>query len=281
MNTWKQAPLDPTVAQFVECYWLLEINYGDNERPSPLLIPNPSCHLVITPPKTIHRYQYTDKDGSNLVQRTGSHIIMPPTRALTLLDDKQVLRLGVKFLPGAQYQLFGLEGKATVNQTFDDLPAIHPLLQSNELESLLQFKTEQHRVIEALDDYFTAIIRQTSKDRHSLLTIQALQILAQQPALGIEHTLGCSRKTLERSFAKVTGLTPKQYELMVRLDKLLLFIYQQPEGQLDWASIATQFGFSDQPHLIRMLKKTIGATPGGYLNARNLIIDIYGDFESS
>ncbi|MGF1728833.1 helix-turn-helix domain-containing protein [Photobacterium kasasachensis] len=281
MNTWKKAPLDPTVAQFVECYWLLEVNYGEMERPSPVLIPNPSCHLVITPPDAIHHYQYADKDRSKLVQLTGSHIIMPSTRALTLLDDKQVLRLGVKFLPGAQYQLFGLDGKATINQTFNDLPAIHSLLQPKDLEALFPFKTDQYRIIEALDNRIAAIIGQTTEDRHSLLVNQALQILAQQAAHGIEHKLACSRRTLERSFTKVTGLTLKQYELMVRLDKLLLFIYQQPEGQLDWASIAAQFGFSDQPHLIRMLKKSIGETPGSYLNTRNLIIDIYGDFESS
>lgn len=280
MKTWKQTPSDPMVAQFVDCYWLLEVNYGDNDRPSPVLIPNPNCHLVITPPNAVHRYQYDDNEGVKVLQLTGSHFIMPSTRALTLLDDKQVLRLGVKLLPGAQYRLFSFDGKGTVDQTFNNLPAIHPLLDTSTLESLLSFKTEPNRVIKALDECITSIINQTTADRHSLLVSKALQILNQDPALGIEHTLGCSRRTLERSFAKVTGLTLKQYEIMMRLDKLLLFLYQQPNDKLDWASIALQFDFSDQPHLIRLLKKSIGATPGGYLNTRNLIIDIYGDFES-
>ncbi len=47
----------------------------------------------------------------------------------------------------------------------------------------------------------------------------------------------------------------------------------------DWAEIASRFGFSDQPHLIRQMKQVIGVTPSGYLNARDLVIDAYGDFE--
>ncbi|ELR66288.1 Transcriptional regulator, AraC family [Photobacterium marinum] len=80
---------------------------------------------------------------------------------------------------------------------------------------------------------------------------------------------------------KVTGLTIKQHEMMKRLDLLFTYLYKHADKTLNWVDIALKFGFSDQPHLIRELKKHIGATPGSYLNTRNLIIDIYGDFEST
>ncbi|MCW8328392.1 helix-turn-helix domain-containing protein [Photobacterium sp. SDRW27] len=280
MKTWKHAPVDPFVAQFIDCYWLLEINYGDSERPEPVLIPNPNCHLVITPPDSEHHYQYSDNGDNKIISVCGTHLIMPSTRALTLLDDKQVLRLGVKFQPGAPYRLFGLDGKLTLNQTFTNLPSIHPLLLISELESMLLIRADSELVIKELDKCIAKIARQTMKDRHSVLVNKALNELEQKPSMALEKTLDCSRRTLERSFVKVTGLTLKQYEMLTRLDKLLLYIYQQPNDQLEWADIASQFGFSDQPHLIRQLKKSIGATPGSYLSARNLIIDIYGDFES-
>ena len=63
------------------------------------------------------------------------------------------------------------------------------------------------------------------------------------------------------------------------LDSLVTYLYQQGKQKQDWAEIAVQFGFSDQPHLIRYLKQQIGLSPNNYLNQRNLTIDVYGDFE--
>ena len=88
-----------------------------------------------------------------------------------------------------------------------------------------------------------------------------------------------SSRTLERAFLNVTGLTLKQYEATIRLHKLIEYIYKHPPDKPDWADIAVQFGFCDQPHLIRQLKKNIGLTPLRYLDLRNLTIDAYGDFQ--
>ena len=44
--------------------------------------------------------------------------------------------------------------------------------------------------------------------------------------------------------------------------------------------MAYQFGFSDQPHLIRYLKKQIGLAPKAYANERGFTIDVYGGVES-
>lgn len=63
---------------------------------------------------------------------------------------------------------------------------------------------------------------------------------------------------------------------MNRLEELLEYLYQRNSREIDWAHIAYQFGFSDQPHLIRHLKSTIGSTPKTYADKRDLTIDIYG-----
>jgi len=45
--------------------------------------------------------------------------------------------------------------------------------------------------------------------------------------------------------------------------------------------LALAVGFSDQPHLIRQLKKQIGLTPNTYAKQRGLTIDVYGGVKSS
>jgi len=62
---------------------------------------------------------------------------------------------------------------------------------------------------------------------------------------------------------------------------MLEYLYQRDLQEIDWVELAYQFGFSDQPHLIRYLKSTIGATPNVYAKQRDLTIDIYGGVVSA
>jgi AraC-like DNA-binding protein len=66
---------------------------------------------------------------------------------------------------------------------------------------------------------------------------------------------------------------------MERLESLLSYLYGLKNKDISWADIAINFGFSDQPHLIRYMKQSIGNTPGEYVKIRNLTIDAYGNFE--
>lgn len=58
-------------------------------------------------------------------------------------------------------------------------------------------------------------------------------------------------------------------------------LYQRDSDDIDWVEIAFRFGFSDQPHLIRYLKKQIGLTPKTYEKERSLTIDVYGGVSST
>jgi AraC-like DNA-binding protein len=71
----------------------------------------------------------------------------------------------------------------------------------------------------------------------------------------------------------------KQNESMIRFEALLAYLSQEKENAVNWADVAAQFDFSDQPHLIRYLKATVGLTPMDYLKQRNITIDVYGNFE--
>jgi len=63
---------------------------------------------------------------------------------------------------------------------------------------------------------------------------------------------------------------------MNKLEAILEYLYQRKQCDIDWVDIAYQFGFSDQPHLIRYLKQKINLTPQKYSQQRGFAIDIYG-----
>jgi AraC-like DNA-binding protein len=59
---------------------------------------------------------------------------------------------------------------------------------------------------------------------------------------------------------------------------MLKYLYSL-EGDINWSELALKFEFSDQSHLIRSIKQTLGSTPKQYEKQRNMTIDIYGNFE--
>lgn len=73
----------------------------------------------------------------------------------------------------------------------------------------------------------------------------------------------------------------KQCQSMNKLEAMLEYLYQRNATDIDWVDVALTFGFSDQPHLIRQLKKQIGLTSKNYIEERGLTIDIYGGVNSS
>ncbi len=82
-----------------------------------------------------------------------------------------------------------------------------------------------------------------------------------------------SERQFRRRFHAATGITPKQYADVQRVRRAL--IISLDDG--NWAGIAHDSGFADQPHLARDIKERFGASPrrvAGYLGGiRHELVD--------
>jgi AraC-like DNA-binding protein len=95
------------------------------------------------------------------------------------------------------------------------------------------------------------------KTRWALAQIQAAEGRVAVEALA--RQLGCSRKHLAALFHDGVGLTPKAYAGIVRFERL---VEQVKLGrELGWARAAARFGYADQAHLTREVKRYSGLTP--------------------
>ncbi len=276
MKTWKLFPNDPCVAKYVDCYWFLEKKLEDIGYDRPKLNPDPAAHLILT--KTLQRYRYSQ--ATNFFKGHSNHWIFPHNKTIEMDHSKPFAIVGIKFQIGALYSL-----KFNVAQdTFDQIINIdiRALFKSNLLvatEILSEAINNPKVCRENLDKLIKPRLLQCHEDKHSKLVHRILKILSDTPICNMGSKLHCSQRTVERSFLKVTGFTLKQCQSMNRLESILEYVYQLNNEQINWADIAARFQFSDQPHLIRFLKNTIGATPGEYAKQRDLAIDIYGNFE--
>ena len=272
MRNWKISPKNPNIAKYVDCYWLLEKTHNDSSPEHPKLNPDPASHLILSEPLQYYKY----KQNSKLVTGHGSHLILPHCKTIIMDHSKPFLVIGIKFHVGALYSLL----LPTAQVALDEIIRIDikKLLKTKiDIFSLPLDQPDISRNI--LDELLIPFLSDCYEDKHSRLIRNTLPILANTPIAEVGTTLGCSQRTIERSFSRVTGLTLKQHQSMNKLEDMLHYLYRLEDKNIKWSDIAVQYGFSDQSHLIRYLKSNIGTTPSNYVRERDLAIDAYGNFE--
>ncbi|MGI9874165.1 helix-turn-helix domain-containing protein [Vibrio chagasii] len=278
MINWLQFPKSSVVAQYIDCYWLIEKTPDAQTHQFPKLNPDPSAHLILSPSDQPYHYTIEQK----VDQGIGCHLLLPHHKAIELDHSKPFIHLGIKFHVGA---LYALNIPDCPHPSLDlvnpiDLARLlgNPNADAMSLINLAQ--TDFEACCQQLDDLLLPWLSTATTDRHSELTRKVLSVLGSTPIAELGDKLFCSQRTLERSFNKVTGLTLKQCQSMNKLEAMLEYLYKKELNDIDWLDVAFQFGFSDQPHLIRYLKKTIGLTPNTYAKEGGLTIDVYGGVRS-
>ncbi|MCF7507477.1 AraC family transcriptional regulator [Vibrio sp. D54] len=287
MIAWKQSL--PEYEWLIHQIWYLEVPEGEVIDPKPHLIPNPRAHLLFTPPE--QGYSYDTRDIK--LAGKGCHLLTANEHLLLLEDRAPIKRIGITFRPEGLYAIESLFSDASqvtaINQCewFDWLnTAFDERFQQGLWQ--LELQDSPQCLLDYIKRHLDALDIEPCRIKPFLASQKAVSVMDAQalrsPELAMDideiaKQCACSRRTLERSFKQVVGLSVKQYQQMARLEQMILTLYKQQEA-IDWASFSQQFGFSDQSHLIRTLKQQLRKTPSKYLKKRDLTIDIYGDFES-
>ncbi|MCG6332853.1 helix-turn-helix transcriptional regulator [Vibrio alginolyticus] len=287
MIAWKQSL--PEYEWLIHQVWYLEVPEGEVIDPKPHLIPNPRAHLLFTPPEQGYSYD----TGDTKLAGKGCHLLTANEHLLLLEDTAPIKRIGITFRP---------EGLYAIESRFRDAPQVSAINQCEWFDWLsaafderfqlglwqLELQDSPQCLLNYIKQHLDALDIEPCRTTPLLASQKAVSVMDAQalrsPELAMDideiaKQCACSRRTLERSFKQVVGLSVKQYQQMARLEQMILTLYKQQEA-IDWASFSQQFGFSDQSHLIRTLKQQLRKTPSKYLKKRDLTIDIYGDFES-
>jgi AraC-like DNA-binding protein len=99
----------------------------------------------------------------------------------------------------------------------------------------------------------------------------ALQLLRARPDRDISdiaRDIGWSGKHLASRVKDAIGIGPRCFRRLLRFQKLTAMIGRYA-GTPDWAGLALDAGYCDQPHMVREFREFSGMTPGVY-RARSL-----------
>ena len=276
MRNWKFAPKNPDIAQLVQCYWFIQKEPEDISHQFPKLNPDPSATLILAPSDQPYSY----KNSCDTFSGLGEHWIFPNSQTLQLDHSMPFIIIGIKFHIGALYSLEIDPGQPVIDQVHKvNVTSLVDAGTFNKNNLMMLAQTEPQSCVESLDKLLTPWLSNTQLDKHSKLCRRALSLLSDTQVSNMGELLHCSQRTIERSFLRTTGFTLKQCQSMNNFEVILERLYSTDNNTINWFDIVEEFGFSDQPHLIRYLKSVIGVTPGDYLKKRDLTLDTYGNFE--
>lgn len=169
------------------------------------------------------------------------------------------LMLMVIFQPGGMYRLLGFSSQELTTQFTDAEAIIGNELQNvnDQIANALTYK----EMIARADEYLLSKLHKIKKEAHSIDTIG--QILLHHPkgyALDWLANQAClSPRQFERKFKERMGVGPKLYSRINRFFQA--FEYKEAHPELDWLTVALDFGYTDYYHLCKDSKQFAQVTP--------------------
>ncbi|MEV6398419.1 helix-turn-helix transcriptional regulator [Streptomyces sp. NPDC051907] len=236
------APLRP----FLEHYWLIDWDLA--EPYASHVVPHPSVNVVFQ--------QYGDEPAWGEVAGIG----------LSLFTQKLEGRgrvCGVQFRPGG-FRPFAPD-RPVSDWTGQRLPVQDVLPRGAAAAArVLEPDAEDDRVA-ALDEFLLGLA--PAADPQAVRAMELVDLVRTDRTIRqvaeLADAEGVSARSLQRLFAAYVGVGPKWVILRYRIHEALERA-EEGGGEVDWAELANELGYSDQAHLARDFTATVGVPPTAY-----------------
>ncbi|MCE7000145.1 helix-turn-helix domain-containing protein [Saccharothrix sp. S26] len=221
-------PPSPDLAAHVARYWVVEWTYDRPYRQ--LVVPYPNVHLT-----------FGDR-GAVVSGVSSGHVVKE-------LDGTGRV-FGVAFRPGAFRPFLGAPVQSLTDRAvpaatiFDHLPA--------------------HADLATVEDALRRHLPEP--DPRARQAVEVVDRIADDPLMTrvdvLAREVGGSVRQLQRLFAEHVGVGPKWVIRRYRLREVTERM--AAGGAIDWAELAADLGYADQPHFVRDFTAMVGETPTKY-----------------
>jgi AraC-like DNA-binding protein len=235
--SWSQHAPHPSLARWVSTYWTLRTGEG--------------THVVRTLPDgcidvTLH-----------LATPARAYLAGAQRSARSWKLEGHVHLVGARLFPGGA-ALLGVDARAlseewTPLERFSSKRTVAALVRR-----IQRARTMSARMV-VLDAFFSErLLNRTLDPRLSTALLEAFERQGDISITALAKRSGAHARTLGRLFERSVGLSPKRFVRVVRLQAALRALGR--EG--NWARVAVDLGYHDQPHFIHDVRELFGTTPG-------------------
>lgn len=270
---------DKRLEPYINCIWYIKHEPGDDGFSYyPKMTANLNPDLIIN---LSSGFVYEYKDESFYMEN--HHFCFLNTHYYMLDHGHDTQLIGVQFSPVGLYRLLGRNMEPFIN-CIVELENINPLLAMSVNNAIKQYGTtgEIDELVERIEDILIQSLLIRPKDEMEENTIRLLEKINSQIEVknyrfeNIHEGFNVSKRTLERHFKRVIGISMSKYIRMARILDLIKKIAEGSRENLDWQQLVYEYGFYDQPHMIKEFKEHLGYPPSQYKNKKDLLEDFYG-----
>lgn len=267
MFSYQQYYPSAPLADFIECYWLLDAPGRFMDTPD-RLIPGGRVELIFNFGAPLD--WLISADNPKGTRMNGPILMGQRDRIFYAKSSGKTRMLGVRFKPGGLLAFTPMPASGLLNALMPAELVLGAQLKSWEM--LLQEQSTDEKMVRALDVLLKKALKSTPDDRLLVnFTIDALRNSQEDISIAtICQQTGWYYKKLERVFLKNTGYTPKYYHKLLRFNKAVR-IMRTTDVLTD---ICYECNYFDQAHFIRDFRQFTGTTPGQFKKEDNKIAAI-------
>lgn len=252
----------PPLSALIDCLWYWEGAPRNHSKER--LLPNGESALIINLRDSPIRIY--DARNLNRYQTYGHAVFSGARSDCFVIDAEQQERvIGIQFQPGGAFPFFRMPASEAENASIP-LADLWPQRTSEIRERLLVCETPPHMLAELERCLLEQLVR--PPELHPAIAHALKQF--RQPAHNarvaeVTEETGLSSRRFIELFRRQVGLTPKVFCRVRRFQQVLRTVHRQSD--VDWAQVALQCGYYDQPHFIHDFQSFSGLTPRNYLAA--------------
>jgi AraC-like DNA-binding protein len=230
------------LAPFVDYYWIVRWDLGEEPPYEQSILPHPCVHLVF--------------------EADGAAVYGIDTKIFTRRLTGQGKVLGVRFRPGC-FRPFSPRAISRLNDTVVPAAFLLGRAVASANEAVMAAGTDEEMISVA-----AALLREIRPPRDRVAEQVAAMVERISADLEIRRVgdltaaFGWPERKLQRLFSEYVGVSPKWVMRRARLHEAAL---RASSGEaVDWATLAKDLGYADQSHLTRDFTATIGTPPARY-----------------
>lgn len=258
----KLTPHCPQLQQHIDHYWIVkDVATVFHQTPPVYAYPGitPELILVMGGYYTCHYQGKTEKNyHSKLYSFLPNDIILDLSTLSSFIVVQFKSRALSSLLPFVNQKAEDIMRQPICK--IEDIiePGIHRFCQH-----LQQLSPE--KIVYELDEWF----RKMHHSNHTGFLAELANDLPAYTPAALRQLTGYSYSTLERHFKRDTGLSPKSYQSLQRYKLAVKEIYQTRNE--DWLHYVHRYGYYDQSHFIKEIKRYTSFTPQQLLQTPGLL----------
>jgi AraC-like DNA-binding protein len=233
------------------------------------ILPQPGSGLIINLLEDETRV-YTD-DGEQRCERSPGAVFSGQfTHSFVIDSTEQIAVMGVIFRPGGACAMLRepMDLLGNRHTAFDDLVGA----SGTALRQRLLNTSTAHTRLDVLERWLRVRTRAPALHPSVESALATLDRAPQVQCIGaLVDECGLSARRFGTLFRQQVGIGPKQYARMQRFRSVISRV--QLGRRVEWAAVAADCGFHDQPHLVREFRAFAGMTPTAYVAQRGVHVN--------